>query len=310
MKNYIIKRIILTVPMIFAVSFIAFVLISFIPSDPAEVALRVNEIIPTEESIASMREQLGLNDPFLIRYVKWLKNIGTFDFGVSYINNNRTVADEILRSLPATLKLAAFSFILVILISLPVGIVCAVCKDSPFDRILRIVSFLFTAIPNYWLGLMLIWFFSVKLDLLPTNGATSFNHYILPAVTLSMTYISTYIRLIRNSMLDNMKENYIFYAKVRGLKEKNIVLKHLLMNSLQSTITALGMSIVQLIAGTFVIETIFGIPGIGRLCVTAIFNRDYPIIQAYIFIMGLLFVFFNLIVDIIHHLLDPRLKVR
>ena len=136
----------------------------------------------------------------------------------------------------------------------------------------------------------------------------SFDHYILPAITLSMTYVSTYVRLIRNSMLDNMKENYVFYAKVRGLKNKVIICKHVLKNSLQSCMTALGMSIVQLIAGTVVVENIFAIPGIGRLCISAIFNRDYPIIQAYILMMGVLFVFCNLIVDIVQCVIDPRMK--
>lgn len=166
--------------------------------------------------------------------------------------------------------------------------------------------FLFTAIPNYWLGLILMWVFAIHFNLLPTSGATTFAHYILPAITLSMTYVSTYIRLIRNSMLENMQENYLFYARVRGIREGVIVIKHLFTNSLQSTMNALGMSFVQLIAGTFVIENIFAIPGIGRLCISAIFNRDYPIIQAYILMMGLLFVFCNLFIDIIQTYLDPK----
>lgn len=310
MKKYIMKRFALTIPMLLAISFISFILISFIPSDPAEVSLRVNEIIATEETIEAMREILGLNKPFLVRYVDWLKNVIQLDFGSSYINKNRLVFDEIKRTMPVTLKLSSISFIIVILVSFPVGILSAVYKNKAFDKITRIFVFISTAIPNYWLGLLLMWIFALKLKLVPTGGATSFKHFILPAITLSMTYISTYVRLIRNSMLDNMKENYVFYAKVRGLSKKTIVLKHVLSNSLQSTITALGMSFVQLIAGTFVIENIFSIPGIGRLCITAIFNRDYPIIQAYILMMGVLFVFCNLFIDILQMIIDPRLKVR
>ncbi len=310
MKKYIIKRVALTLPMLLAISLISFIIISFIPSDPAEVALRVNEVIPTEEAVIKMRETLGLNKPFLVRYVDWLKNVIQLDFGSSYINKNRLVFDEIKRTIPVTLKLSSISFIIVILVSFPVGILSAVYKNKVFDKITRIFVFISTAIPNYWLGLLLMWIFALKLKLVPTGGATSFKHFILPAITLSMTYISTYVRLIRNSMLDNMKENYVFYAKVRGLSKKTIVLKHVLSNSLQSTITALGMSFVQLIAGTFVIENIFSIPGIGRLCITAIFNRDYPIIQAYILMMGVLFVFCNLFIDILQMIIDPRLKVR
>lgn len=294
--------------MLLIISFISFMLISFIPSDPAEVALRVNEIIPTKEAVAEMRKELGLNDPFLIRYVKWIKNVSHLDFGNSYVNNNRTVYEEITRTLPVTIKLASYSFILIIIISFPIAILCSLYQNSFFDKLIRFLIFIFTAIPNYWLGILLLWLFAMKYGSLPTNGAESFNHFILPSITLAMTYVSTYIRLIRNSMVENMKENYIFYAKVRGLSNKAVILKHVLSNSLQSTITALGVSIVNLLAGTFVIENIFSIPGIGRLCITAIFNRDYPIIQAYILIMGFLFVIFNLLVDIIHKLVDPRLR--
>lgn len=308
MKKYIINRVLLTVPMLFVITFISFLLISLIPSDPAEVALRVNEVIPTPEAIENMRIELGLDKPFLTRYLYWIKDVIHLDFGASYINNNRLVFDEIKRTLPVTIKLSALSFIIVILISFPVGILSAVYKNKFFDKITRIFVFIFTAIPNYWLGLLLMWIFALKLKLLPTGGATSFKHFILPAITISMTYISTYVRLIRNSMLENIKENYVFYAKVRGIKENTIILKHVLLNSLHSTITSLGMSLVQLIAGTFVIENIFSIPGIGRLCITAIFNRDYPIIQAYILMMGCLFVFCNLFVDILQMLIDPRLR--
>jgi len=253
MHIYIFKRLLATIPMMLAISFIAFILISFIPSDPAEVALRVNEIIPTPEAIQGMREELGLDKPFLVRYVNWLVDCLHLDFGTSYINGNRLVYDEIVRSLPATFKLALFAFVLVIGVSFPLGILSAVYKNSWLDNLSRVFIFVFTAIPNYWLGLLFMWLFAIYFNLLPTSGATSFAHYILPAVTLAMTYVSTYVRLIRTSMLENMKENYLFYAQVRGLRQRAIVLKHLLSNSLHSTITALGMSFVQLVAGTFVI---------------------------------------------------------
>ncbi len=307
MKKYIIRRLLLTIPMLFAITFISFILTTFIPSDPAEVALRVNEIIPTAEAIAQIREELGLDKPFIVRYFVWLNNILHLDLGTSYINN-RTVLSEILRSLPPTLILATMSFFIVIFVSIPIGILSAIYKNTLFDKIIRTFVFIGTAIPNFWISLLLIWFFALILNWFPSSGATSLKHYILPSIALSFTYISTYVRLLRNSILDNIKEDYIFYAEVRGLKKRWIILKHLVKNSLQSTINALGMSIVMLIAGTFVIESIFAIPGIGRLCISSIFNRDYPMIQAYILMMGVLFVFFNLIVDVIQVYLDPRLK--
>lgn len=308
MRKYIIKRTLIALPMMLAVSFLAFVLINLIPADPAEVALRVNEIIPTEEAIAGMREELGLNRPYIQRYLTWLWDVLHFDFGNSYVNKDRKVIDEIARNLPATLELAAAALLIVILVSIPVGVLSAVFKDSIFDRSVRLFIFIATAMPNYWMGILLIWLFAVKLNLLPTGGNKEIGAIILPAITLSLTYISTYVRLIRTNILENMTENYVFYAKVRGLKEKSIILKHVLRNSLQSSVTALGMSVVQLFAGTVVVENIFSWPGIGRLCISAIFNRDYPVIQAYILMMGMLFICCNLIVDILHHKLDPRLR--
>ena len=169
MRSYIIKRLLLTIPMLFAISFIAFVLMSFIPSDPAEVALRVNEVIPTPEAVASMRESLGLNDPFLVRYFEWLYDCLHLEFGTSYIHHNRLVFDEIVRSLPSTLKLAGFAFIVVIAVSLPIGILSAVYQNTWFDRFVRLFMFIFTAIPNYWLGLILMWVFAIYFNCLFAN---------------------------------------------------------------------------------------------------------------------------------------------
>lgn len=309
MKNYIIKRILLTIPLLLCISFICFVFINLIPSDPAEVALRVRQTpVITEEAVAQVREELGLNDPFLVRYLKWLFQCLVLNLGVSYTNPARTVVGEIGRCLPATLKLAGMSLVFVISLSLPIGIFCAVYKDTWFDRVMRGIVFMTTAMPVYWIGLLLIWIVSIKLDLLPTSGSGSFKHLILPSFTVSLTYISTYIRLIRNNMLENMKEDYVLYANVRGLKLNNILRKHILKNSLHSCIVAIGMSIPQLISGTIVVENVFAWPGVGKLCITSIFNRDYPVIQAYVLMIGTLFVVFNLIFDIIQYVSDPRLR--
>lgn len=309
MKNYILKRILMTIPLLLCISFVCFVFINLIPSDPAEVALRVRQTpIITEEAIIQVREELGLNHPFLIRYFRWLVQCLKMDFGVSYTNPARTVLGEIGRCLPATLRLAGMSLVFVITLSLPIGFFCAVYKDSLFDRVTRGIIFMTTAMPAYWIGLLLIWLVSIKLDLLPTSGGGGMKHLILPAFTVSLTYISTYIRLIRNNMLENMKEDYVLYANVRGLKQKDILTKHILKNSLQSCITAIGMSIPQLIAGTIVVENVFAWPGIGKLCIASIFNRDYPVIQAYVLMVGTLFIVFNMIFDIIQYMADPRLR--
>lgn len=309
MKNYIIKRCLAAIPLLLCISFLCFVFINLIPSDPAEVALRVRQTpIITDEAIAQVRTELGLDNPFFIRYIKWLGECLKFDFGVSYTNPSRTVLGEISRCLPATIQLASLSLIFVILLSIPIGFLCAVYKDSWFDRIMRGIVFMSTAMPSYWIGLLLMWFISIKLDLLPTSGNGTIKHLILPAFTVSLTYISTYIRLIRNNILENMKEDYVMYAKVRGLKDRTILVKHILKNSLHSCIVAIGMSIPQLIAGTIVVENVFAWPGVGKLCIASIFNRDYPVIQAYVLMIGTLFVVSNLIFDIIQCIIDPRIR--
>lgn len=304
MKQYFVKRLLWMIPILIGISFFAFILINLSPSDPAEVAIRVNEITPTAENVAQMLEQLGLDDPFLTRYATWLGNALQGDFGHSYVNN-KPVAQEIAKALPPTLYLAGVSLLIIVVVSVGVGVLCAVKEDSLRDKALRGIVFVGTAIPGFWAGILLMWLFAVKLKWLPTSGMTAPGAVILPAVTLALGYISTYVRLIRNTMIQNKRENYVLYGRVRGLSEKTIT-RHVFKNSLQTSLTALGMSIPKLIAGTVVIENIFAWPGIGRLCVTAIFNRDFPMIQAYVLIMAVLFVFCNLLVDMGSVWIDPR----
>ena len=195
-----------------------------------------------------------------------------------------------MRCFPATLQLAGVSFVMVLVLSIPIGVLCAVYKDGVFDRIMRAIVFMTTAMPAYWVGLLLIWLVSIKLDLLPTSGSGSFKHLILPSFTVSLSYISTYIRLIRNNMLENMKQDYVLYANVRGIPNRQI------------------LSIPQLISGTIVVENVFAWPGLGTLCISSIFNRDYPVIQTYVLLIGVLFVGFNLLFDILQTISDPRLR--
>lgn len=306
MKKFIFKRIISMIPILIGISFLSFIIINLSPSDPAEVALRVNEIVVTEDAKQRMKEELGLDKPFLKRYSIWLKDCLQGDFGKSYINKE-PVVNEIKEALPNTIELAVVSLSITLIVSVCVGVFCAVYENSIADKITRIFIFLGTAMPSFWVGIILMWVFAVKLDIFPTSGMESKNSVVLPSLTLSLAYISTYVRLIRNNMIKNKKEDYVLYAKVRGLKESTII-KHIFKNSLQSSITALGMSVPKLIAGTVVVENIFAWPGVGRLCVDAIFNRDYPIIQAYILIMALMFVVCNLLVDILSVSIDPRIR--
>lgn len=293
-------------PLALVISFFAFALLNLAPSDPAEVALRINEVVPTDQAIALMRQELGLDKPFLIRYLDWLWNILHLNFGQSFLTRT-PVLTEIMATLPATLWLAAVSLFFIIVFSLCLSFLCVLTHNTPVDSLIRGVVFFLTAIPNYWLGLLLIWTLAVQLDLFPVSGMMRHDAVILPALTLSLGYIGTYIRLIRGTMLNQLQQPYVFYARARGLPEKVILWKHVLPNSLHTSLVAIGMSIPKLIAGTVVIENIFAWPGIGRLCINAIFGRDYPVIQAYILLMAILFLTFNFIADVLQQYLDPRL---
>lgn len=306
MRDYILKRLATVIPILIGISFLSFALISLSPSNPAEVALRVNEIVPTEEAVRAMEEQLGTNKPYIERYVTWLTDSLQGDFGNSYVNN-KPVATLIGQAIPNTIKLAFVALLITIVFSVLVGILCAVYEGSFGDKLARALVFVGTAMPSFWVGLLLIWIFSVKLNLFPTSGMERPSSIVLPAITLALAYISTYVRLIRNNMVQNKHENYVYYARIRGLKETTII-KHIFKNSLQSSLTALGMSIPKLIAGTVIVENIFAWPGVGRVCVDAIFNRDFPVIQAYILLMAVLFVICNLLVDILSVAIDPRMR--
>lgn len=306
--SYIVRRLLGLLPLLLAISFFSFVIIQLSPSDPAEVAIRVNALTPTPELIAEVREEMGLDKPFLERYLTWLNNAVHGDLGKRYVDG-KSVAGEMLKALPPTLMLAATSAALMLACSIAAAFVGVLFEGRLPDLLLRGLIFLGTSVPAFWAGLLLIWLFAVHLDLLPTGGLSGPSSLVLPAVTLALPYISAYARLLRNSMVQTKQQNFVLYAKACG-RSRGAVLHHIFRNSLQSSLTGLGMSLPKLVAGTFVVECIFAWPGLGRLCVTAIFNRDFPVIQAYVLLMAVLFVLCNLCMDICSALVDPRLRER
>ncbi len=306
--SYIVRRFLGLLPLLLAISFFSFVIIQLSPSDPAEVAIRVNALTPTPELIAEVREEMGLDKPFLERYLTWLNNAVHGDLGKRYVDG-KSVAGEMLKALPPTLMLAATSAALMLACSIAAAFVGVLFEGRWPDLLLRGLIFLGTSVPAFWAGLLLIWLFAVHLDLLPTGGLSGPSSLVLPAVTLALPYISAYARLLRNSMVQTKQQNFVLYAKACG-RSRGAVLRHIFRNSLQSSLTGLGMSLPKLVAGTFVVECIFAWPGLGRLCVTAIFNRDFPVIQAYVLLMAVLFVLCNLCMDICSALVYPRLRER
>ena len=304
MLGIIARRLLLLVPILLGISFVAFTLIALSPSDPAEVAIRVNAMVPTPELIAQTRAELGLDQPFFTRYFSWLGQALRGDFGRSYVTG-RPVAEELAEAFPATLWLAVVTLAVILAVSTACGVVCASREGGFTDKAVRSFIFFSSAFPGFWAGLLFMWFFAVYLDWLPTSGMRSPESVILPAATLSLAYVSTYARLIRAEMISASHQNWVAFARGRGLPGRR-VRAHILLNSLRGASTALGMSIPKLIAGAFVVESIFAWPGVGRLCITAIFNRDFPVIQAYVLVMAVLFVVFNLASDIWIAWLDPR----
>lgn len=304
MLRFFLKRLLFMVPILIGITIITFAIAEFSSTDPAEASIRVNGMLPTAELIETTRQEFGLDKPFLTRYADWLSGALHGDLGLSYVTR-LPVTDSILEALPATLFLALTALLIIISVSLAAGTLSARAENSKTDWFIRGFIFFTSSMPGFWAALILIWIFSVQLNVFPTNGMRSASSVVLPAVTLSLAYIGTYMRLIRSEMIKTAHEDWVLFARGRGLSEKSITW-HMIKNSLHASLTALGMSIPKLISGAFIIESIFAWPGIGRLCVEAVFNRDLPIIQAYVLLMATLFVFFNLVSDLLGLFLDPR----
>ncbi|SNS93742.1 peptide/nickel transport system permease protein/nickel transport system permease protein [Anaerovirgula multivorans] len=308
MRKFIFKRLISLVPILLGISIITFALLQLVPVDPAEVYLRLSQIPPTEEAIAVTRAELGLNDPLHQQYIQWVKNVFSLDFGKSFVTRN-PVLEELLYYFPATIQLTLTSLVLVIIISIPMAILSALYKDTIVDNIGRCFAFLGASMPSFWVGLLLMYVFSLKFDLLPVAGRGSIKHLILPSFTLALGSVATYTRLLRTTLLENFKENYVLYGRTRGLKEGFILLRHVFKNAILPVITAFGMSMGYMLAGSVIVENVFAWPGVGRYIISAIFNRDYPVIQCYVLIMAVIFVLLNLLVDILYGILDPRIRI-
>jgi nickel transport system permease protein len=307
MGSYIIKRLFLSIPLLLATSFLTYVLINLSPLDPAEVVLQ-SQGIPkiTEELIAQTKEELGMDKPFIIRYFDWISACLQLDFGNSYVTG-KPVWLLIGPAFLNTFKLTVVSSFVIIIMSILLGVICAMKEGKIIDKSVRGFSFFLTAMPSYWLASLMIWYFSVKLDLLPTSGMESYKSYILPVIVITISYAGIYFRVVRSSMVSNLNEDYVLYGRACGLTERKIIM-HILRNSLQVAISIFCMSIPIILGSTVVIENVFAWPGLGSLSVRSILSRDFPIIQAYVLILAMAFVLFNTISDIINTAMNPKLR--
>ena len=292
------------------ISILTFLLTYLSPGDPVRNMYLAQGVMPDEEQVAIQREEMGLNDPFLVQYGRWLTNCLKGDFGKSY-SMNKPVVTLLLARLWPTLKLALMSMILMLVISVPLGVLSAVYKDKPIDYIVRAVTFFGVSVPNLWVGLMLILIFCVQLKLLPVvSSGGSFKDLILPAVTLAIAMSAKYTRQVRTAVLEELSSDYVVGARARGVKEGKILWGNVFPNSLLPLITMLGISVGSLLGGTSVVEVIFSYPGLGNLAVSAITSYDYYLIQGYVLWVSIIYMVINLIVDISYNYVDPRMRLR
>ncbi|WP_226666336.1 nickel ABC transporter permease subunit NikB [Metabacillus litoralis] len=307
MGTFILKRIVSIIPVFLLATLLTTGMIHLSPVDPAEAYLTAAHIQPTDENLAQKRQEFGLDEPFIIQYLNSIKRICQFDFGISYVSN-KPVWDEVISRVPATIQLALGSLFIAVFVSIPLGFLAGVKKNTAIDHFSRVLAFLGASIPSFWLGYLLILFFSVKLDLFPVEGIGTWQHLVLPSVTLAFPLIAIYTRLLRASVLENLEEPYVLYARTRGINEKTIMAKHVLRIAISPMITGLGMNLGKLLTGTIIVEAVFSWPGFGRYFIDAIFNRDIPVIQCYVLLGASLFIISNLLVDLIQMYIDPRIS--
>jgi peptide/nickel transport system permease protein len=308
MWRYVAKRSLLVLFVVFGVTLITFSMMHLAPGDPAEsIALARYGQDLTPEQVELVRAEEALDAPIHEQYLRWLSHILELDMGNSLIDGD-DVLEEISERFPATLQLAFASLLLSLAIAIPAGVISAVRKNTLIDGFVSTTALLGVSIPNFWLGLLLIWFFGLYLDVLPTYGYGGVSNLILPMITLgtSMAAIST--RLMRSSMLEVMTEDYIDTAKAKGLDEWTVVVRHGLRNALLPVVTFAGLQFGVLIGGTVIVESIFAWPGIGTLLIDAVYARDYAMIQGCVLIIGLFFALITLAVDIAYLFLDPRIR--
>lgn len=304
MKKYIVKKIIASIPVIFGMSLITFLLLNVVPGDP--IALMMREHISTDV-VARVRAQMHLDDPWFIRFLRFIGGAVHGDFGISY-KMNRPVSDLLLEAFPNTLILAIAAAVVSWIIGIPAGIISAVKKYSFIDNFLMGFSLLGVSMPVFWSGLLLQYIFALKLGVLPVSGFDGPEYLIMPAFVLGWSSAGTIARLVRSNLLEIMRNDYIRTARAKGLLEIKVVVSHALKNSLLPVVTVMALQVSGLLSGAVITESVFGVPGIGRVAVNAIQNRDMPLLQGSVILTTFLVIIGNIVADILYSYLDPRIK--
>ena len=308
MKKYILKRFLQLIPVLLGITFLSFAMMRVAGSD-AITELYGDKGAVAQEVIDAKRAELGLDQPFLTQYFAWLGGLLTGDMGVSYVSG-RNVFGTFVSKLPATLLLTALSIVATVLLSIPLGVLAAVRHDKFTDYFLRFFSFVGNALPNFFVALLLMQVFSIHWKLFPViSSGTTLQSAVLPTLTLAVAMSAKYMRQVRATVLEELNKDYVTGAKARGIRGRVILWKSVLKSSMLTIITLLALSIGSLLGGTAIIESIFMWDGVGKLAVDAITMRDYPLIQAYVVWMAIIYVMVNLITDLLYHALDPRIRL-
>ncbi|MCM0757481.1 ABC transporter permease [Sporomusa sphaeroides DSM 2875] len=307
--KFIVKRLLQIIPMLIIVTVLAFALSNLSSGDVAEITLRSQGLEVTEKNIAAVRDELGLNAPLPVQYGNWLKKAVVFDFGISF-QTQKPVADEILSRYPATLKLAIAAMFISVLLAIPIALISARYKDSFLDHFFRLWSTVSVTIPDFWLGLMLLYIFAVQLKIVPVVSGSKLENILLPAFTLSVHYAAIYTRMLRNNLIEINNYDYVRAARARGLSKNAALLKHGLKNAVLPCITLIGVDFGKLLAGQFACETIFSWNGIGKFAIESITLKDLPVIQGYIMIVAITYIFINLLLDILYLYIDPKIQLK
>ncbi len=310
--NYILQRLLLAVVVILGVSFVVFLIVHIVPGDPARVILGA---YASNEAVAAIRERLGLDQPFLTQYASWLGSAIQGNLGSSLITS-QPVGPQLLQRLGPTLELSLASLLVGIAIAFPIGILSAVRPGSKLDVIASFISQIGVSVPSFWMGILLILFFSLGLGWLPPSGYTPFSedlgswlsHLVLPAITTGIVSASILTRFIRSAMLNVLNQNYIRTARAKGLDERTVTMRHGLRNAMISIVTIIGLQVTALMSGVVIVEVVFAWPGLGRLALDAVLDRDYPMLQGAVLVVAIIVTIVNLVVDLLYFFLDPRIE--
>ena len=305
MLKYITRRILAMIPVVIGITFIVFMIMKMAPGDPARMILGDNA---TPEAVEALREEMGLNDNYLVQYGRYMINLCKGDMGTSY-KNNRPVVDEVMTRVPATFNLAFVSAIVSILIAIPLGVLAAVKQGTLFDNASMVVSLIGISMPAFWLALMLMLKFSLQLKWFPVQGANDgWRSYVLPAIAIGFMNMAAIARTTRSSMLETIRQDYIRTARSKGISEQEVISHHAFRNALIPTVTIVGVQLGGLLGGAVLTETVFAWPGLGRLMVEAVNARDVPTVLGCIVILSIGFSIVNLVVDLLYGLIDPRVR--